>query len=97
MEFKVVIQVRKDTGERHVAFSPSPIISIEEMILTAPGWENSKIIFEHVTITASPEVEAELAVAELRSIPDALAGTLSDAQQVKAAEILEQHYHSELQ
>lgn len=92
MNCKVIIQVREDTGERHVAFSCSPIDTFEDLILTAPGWEDAKLHTETVVIVASDTVCDLLSVSEFHTIPDGIGIDLTDEQQACIGDVLRAHY-----
>lgn len=75
---KLVVQVSR-AGERHVVFTQDPLVSTEELLLTAPGWEDAVVTVGRVLMLGMDEtdealdalLETELHSAEMHYVPKA--------------------------
>jgi hypothetical protein len=52
---RVIVQTNEKTGETHVTFIDNPQTPTGEALVTAPGWENSKIVEGRVLILSMDE------------------------------------------
>jgi hypothetical protein len=63
---RLIVQVNS-AGERHVTFTQDRVTPIEELLLTAPGWEDSAVTENRVLILSMDEALDTLIDTELHS------------------------------
>ena len=56
---RLITQINS-AGERHVTFTCDPLASTEELLLTAPGWEDSVVTEGRVIIFGMDETDEVL-------------------------------------
>lgn len=82
---KLIVQTSV-AGEKHVIFTLDPLISTDEVLLTAPGWEDSTVIVGRVLMLGMDETDAALDAlleTELHSAETRHAGSVLKASQLK--------------
>lgn len=52
---RVIVQTNQNTGEQHVTFCDDEKAPLEDMLVTAPGWEHSTVLDKRVLILSMDE------------------------------------------
>ena len=57
---RVITQINRRTGEKHVCLVDNSEIPLKDMLVTSPGWENSQVIVGRVLILSMDESSEHL-------------------------------------